>query len=88
MLSGMGTDEIENSARLPLPVGERVGVRGQKGLNNTDTYPLTRPLRGRPLPAGERGGASRTASHVPPCPVKTWMPGTKTGHNEEKTEAI
>src|SRR2546427_8352843 len=29
-LLGLTTDEIENSARLPLPIGERVGVRGQR----------------------------------------------------------
>ena len=62
MLSGLGTDEVENSARLPPPIGERVGVRGQRVSINADILPLTRPLRGRPriksgagsLPAGER----------------------------------
>src|SRR5437016_1908056 len=66
MLSGLSSDEIEYSARLPLPIGERVGVRGPKSLDNADVFPLTRPLRGRPLPTGERW----SKPHRLACPTR------------------
>jgi hypothetical protein len=31
---GLGTDSAANAARLPLPIGERVGVRGQEPAEN------------------------------------------------------
>jgi len=57
---------IEYSARLPLPIGERVGVRGFEPIEPKVMSPLTRPPRfaalsfgGRPLPAGERWSKPR-----------------------------
>ena len=46
MLSGFSTDKVENSARLPLPIGERVGVRGQR-VTTTQTFP-PHPAASRP----------------------------------------
>ena len=62
MLSGSSTDEIENSARLPLPLRERVGVRGLEP-NRESGSPSPGRVAGDHSPMG-RGGASRTASRV------------------------
>ncbi|QCO11069.1 hypothetical protein D3868_18785 (plasmid) [Azospirillum brasilense] len=41
--------------KLPLPSGERVGVRGTRFCRtHHPAHPPHRPLRGHPLPRGER----------------------------------
>src|SRR5712691_3934094 len=76
MLSGLGTDEVENSARLPLPIGERVGVRGQR-VSTTRIIPPhpaasrpTSPRWGEACPRASDRAAARgpgVKQAAPPC---------------------
>jgi hypothetical protein len=53
----MESDQKWRSRLLPLPSGERVGVRGELGVTIEFRSPLLdllTPLASRPLPAGER----------------------------------
>jgi hypothetical protein len=53
----MESDQKWRSRLLPLPSGERVGVRGELGVTiefRSPSLDLLTPLASRPLPAGER----------------------------------
>src|SRR5262245_16967782 len=54
--------------RLPLPVGERDGVRGVMNLNKDRRFPLTRRAKRADLSPPGRGGASGIASLNPALP--------------------